>query len=116
MANGQAGALAGWPIPRVLDALQKLCHDAMALSAPGASGVITQYFPAASLPTRMALSALVPWAAELRRVARHAEHPWSEALLIEALVNAGAQALAPQTLGHPAGHPASQQRLDTLGA
>ena len=121
VANGQAGALAGWPIPRALDALQKLCHDAMALSAPGASGAsgasgaITQYFPVASLPTRMALPALVPWAAELRRVARHAEHPWSEALLIEALVNAGAQALAPQTLGHPAGHPASQQRLDTLG-
>ena len=92
VANGQAGALAGWPVPRALDALQKLCHDAMARAAGGA----TQYFPSAGVPARAGLPALVAWAAELRRVARHADHPWSEALLIEALVNAGAQALAPQ--------------------
>ena len=91
VAHGQAGALAGWPVPRALDALQKLCHDAMAR----ATGATTQYFPAASLPARAALPALTEWATELRRVARHAEHPWSEALLIEALVNGGAQALAP---------------------
>ena len=98
VANGQAGALAGWPVPRALDALQKLCHDAMARATGGA----TQYFPAASLPARAGLPALTVWAAELRRVARHAEHPWSEALLIEALVNAGALALAPQTHASPA--------------
>ena len=92
VANGQAAALAGWPVPRALDALQKLCHDAMARATGGAS----HYFPSASLPTRAGLPALAAWAAELRRVARHADHPWSEALLIEALVNAGAQALAPQ--------------------
>jgi DNA polymerase III subunit delta' len=112
VAAGQAGALAAWPVPRALDALQKLCHDAMAR----ATGAATQYFPAAGVPSRAALPALAAWAAELRRVARHAEHPWSEALLIEALVNAGAQALAP-----PANATAARtrnelrQRLDTLG-
>jgi DNA polymerase-3 subunit delta' len=30
VARGQAAAFAGWPMPRVLDALHKLCHDAMA--------------------------------------------------------------------------------------
>ena len=98
VANGQAGALAGWPVPRALDALQKLCHDAMARATGGA----THYFPAASLPTRAALAPLAAWATELRRVARHAEHPWSEALLIEALVTAGAQALAPPRAAAPA--------------
>jgi len=122
VANGQAAALAGWPVPRALDALQKLCHDAMA-RATGGAGV---YFPAHSLPARVALPALNAWAAELRRVARHAEHPWSEALLIEALVGAGAHALSPPTATHSAqalpggrGHrahpPAQGQRLDTLG-
>lgn len=122
VANGQAAALAGWPVPRALDALQKLCHDAMARAAGGAA----VYFPAHGLPARVALPALNAWAAELRRVARHAEHPWSEALLIEALVGAGAHALAPPTATHSAqalpggrGHrahpPAQGQRLDTLG-
>jgi DNA polymerase-3 subunit delta' len=107
VANGQAAALAGWPVPRALDALQKLCHDAMARASTGSTGGTTQYFPAASLPARAALAALTPWAAELRRVARHADHPWSEALLIEALVNAGAQALAPTAAGARA-RPAAQ--------
>ena len=39
---------------------------------------------------------LATWSRELERVARHAEHPWSEALLIEALVRCGAEALAPR--------------------
>jgi DNA polymerase-3 subunit delta' len=116
VAAGQAGALAGWPVPRALDALQKLCHDAMAR----ATGGPTQYFPAAAVPARAVLPALVAWAAELRRVARHAEHPWSEALLTEALVNAGAQALAPPAPAagarRPGGPRGDGQRLDTLGA
>ena len=119
VANGQAGALAGWPVPRALDALQKVCHDAMARATGGAP----QYFPVASLPARAALPTLTAWAAELRRVARHADHPWSEALLIEALVNGGAQALAPPVAaqGGPRGGPQGgqrggpSQRLDTLG-
>lgn len=96
VAAGQASALSGWPIPRVVDALQKLCHDAMAR----AGGAAPHYFPAeawaprAALPALPAMPALAAWAAELRRVARHAEHPWSEALLIESLVNGGAQALS----------------------
>ncbi len=92
---GQATVFAGWPVPRVLDALQKLCHDAMAQAA----GAAPHYFPAAALwpPAGSApaagLAALAGWAAELSRVARHAEHPWNEPLLIEALVTAGARAL-----------------------
>ncbi len=99
VAHGQAAAMAGWPVPRAVDALQKLCHDALAR----ASGAAPHYFPAASVPAGASVAALTAWAAELRRVARHAEHPWSEALLIEALISAGAQALAPIAAGNSAG-------------
>ncbi len=95
VARGQAAAFAGWPVVRVLDALQKLCHDAMAHAA----GAGCRFFPAAALPPLPAagsapvLAALTDWAAELARVARHAEHPWNEPLLVEALVTAGARAM-----------------------
>ena len=91
VAHGHASALAGWPVPRALDAMQKLCHDALARTSGGG----TRYFPQTAVPANAQATALVAWSAELRRVARHSEHPWSEALLLEALVRAGAAALAP---------------------
>ena len=89
VAGGQAGALQGWPLPRVLDALHKLCHDAMAL----ASGAAPRYFPAGSLAGGASLAALAAWSRELGRVARHDEHPWHEALMLDALIAGGARAL-----------------------
>ena len=91
---------------RVLDALHKLCHDAM-LQATGAHAV---YFAPETLRGRAKLPALVAWSQELDRVARHAEHPWHEGLLIEALVKSGASALAAATPTAAAG----SQGLDTL--
>lgn len=91
LARGQAAAFAGWPLPRVLDALQKLCHDLLAQTA----GAAPRYFPAGSLPVaQMGVAPLLAWAAELGRVARQIDHPWNEALLVEALVGAGRDALA----------------------
>lgn len=90
VVRGQAQALSGWPVPRVVDALQKLCHDALAV----ASGAPPRYFPAAAVPQGTRRGALLAWWAELQRLARHDEHPWNEPLLIEALVGAGARALA----------------------
>lgn len=95
VARAQAGVFAGWPVPRVLDALQKICHDAMAVAA----GAGARFFPAAAMPPVAAgtgsdqLAALSAWSEELARVARHAEHPWNETLLTEAMVTAGARAL-----------------------
>jgi DNA polymerase-3 subunit delta' len=87
--RGDAAVLAGWPVPRVVDALQRICHDALALAV----GAAPRYFPAMHGPGNRALDSLLAWAAELRRVARHAEHPWHAPLLIEALVTQGRQAL-----------------------
>ena len=89
MRQGQAAALAGWPIPRAVDALQKLCHDAMACAA----GAPPRFFSAESMPKAADVSRLAAWAQELARIARHDEHPWNEGLLIDSLVGAAAQAL-----------------------
>jgi DNA polymerase-3 subunit delta' len=77
-----AAAFAGWPPARVLDTLQKLCHDGMAL----AGGAAPRFFAAAGLPRPAGLSALADWSCELSRMARQIDHPWNEGLLMEALI------------------------------
>jgi DNA polymerase-3 subunit delta' len=109
VARGQGEGFAGWPVPRVIDALKKLCHDAMAR----ACGAPPRFFAADGVPAGSALPALAAWSRELDRVARHDDHPWQEPLLVDALVLAAAQALAipapPVRDGRAAG-----RRLDTL--
>ncbi len=100
VAQGQGGALAGWPVPQLVDALLKLCHDGMAVAAGGAA----RFFP--SVPAGSDPAALAQWLAALQRVARHAGHPWNEPLLADALVTQGRSALAPAR--------AAKRRLDTL--
>jgi DNA polymerase III subunit delta' len=116
--QGRVVVFAGWPVSRVVDALQKLCHDAMAHAAGGAP----RFFAAEHLPAPAALMALARWWPELQRVARHDEHPWHEPLLIDALVAAGAKALVSAqaatsaTAARAAGaaRPAGRRGLDTL--
>ena len=91
--RGEAAPLAAWPLPRVVDALQKLCHDA----ACRAAGAAPRYFPPTSmagLPGSIDPMALADWSRDLLRAARHAEHPWNVGLMIEALVQRGQRALA----------------------
>jgi DNA polymerase-3 subunit delta' len=71
----------------MIDALQKLAHDA-ALRSCGAE---PRFFPRASLPDGLDLAAAARWHQSLLRVVRHADHPWNEGLLAEALVSEGAQ-------------------------
>jgi DNA polymerase-3 subunit delta' len=85
VAAGDAAALSGWPIPRVVDALQKLCHDAASRVAGGEA----RFFPSARWPEGASLERLTQWYKSLQRVMQHAEHPWSEPLLIESLVAEG---------------------------
>ncbi len=88
--RGDASMLTGWPLARAIDALQRLCHDALCLSADAAP----RYFTQLRLPQRVERAALLQWWRELTRVARQAEHPWNAGLLIEALVTQGRRALA----------------------
>jgi DNA polymerase-3 subunit delta' len=88
VARGDATVLADWGVPRSVDALQKLCHDA----AVSACGGMPRFFPVARLMPGARLGAVMAWYKHLQGVMRHAEHPWNEALLLEALVAEGQQA------------------------
>jgi DNA polymerase III subunit delta' len=89
VARAEAKALAAWPLPRVIDALQKLCHDAVCV----ATGALPRYFPASVVPQGANAAALMPWMQELNRCARHAEHAWNAGLMLESLLQQGQQAL-----------------------
>jgi DNA polymerase-3 subunit delta' len=95
VARGITAAMAGWPVPRVLDALHKLCHDAMALATGGRA----RYFPAGVVPRACRMGALSAWSRELDRVARHDDHPWNEGLLLDTLVQQASAALQSKTGG-----------------
>ncbi|HET9643993.1 MAG TPA: DNA polymerase III subunit delta' [Burkholderiaceae bacterium] len=103
VAHGDSTPLSGLGVPRVVDALQKLCHDAMAVAAGGAP----RFFHA--VPPSADLDALVSWAKSLSRTARHDEHPWNVALLVDALV-AEARACWPRQPVH------AGRRLTRIGA
>ncbi|GAP34708.1 hypothetical protein [Piscinibacter sakaiensis] len=95
LAAGRPGVLAGWALPQVVEALQMLCHDLMCRAA----GASPRYFPAealARLPAGGGAAALArhgAWLRELQRLARHAGHPFSPALAVEALVARAREAL-----------------------
>ncbi|MFZ4651451.1 MAG: DNA polymerase III subunit delta' [Rubrivivax sp.] len=93
VADGRVEAFEGWPVSRVVDALLKLCHDALVRQAGGA----TRFFPAQAMTASAASAApgaLAAWLRRLQRVSAQAEHPWLEGLAVEALVIEGSQALA----------------------
>lgn len=82
VARGEVAALSDWAPPRAIDALQRLCHD-LVRRAHGQPG---QFFAAAALPAPKRAPPLLAWDAELKRAARHADHPLNAGLWIEALV------------------------------
>ena len=92
IARGDSAAVAGWPLPVLLDALQKLCHD-HALASLGLPG---RYFADLGCPvSRTHLARLTETAAWLRVQTRHVDHPWSAALATEALVQGARARLHP---------------------
>jgi DNA polymerase-3 subunit delta' len=89
LARGEAAALADWPVPRAIDALQRLCHDLLRVS----HGAGPSFFSAASLPRPQLAAPLHRWAKALEQAARHADHPLNAGLLLESLFAQGQQAL-----------------------
>ena len=111
--RGRPEVVADWPQARLVDALQKLCHDLMCLRA----GAPPRYFAAALLapllkPQTPAWPALAHWAQELMQAARHDEHPWHAGLRGEALIGQGAQLWQTPRSGKPS----AAVPLDTLDA
>jgi DNA polymerase-3 subunit delta' len=102
VARGEPQALASWPLPRLIDALQKLCHDAACLAA----GAPSRYFPPETVARGADAGQLADWMRELNRCARHAEHAWNAGLMLESLVQQGQRALRA-----PVAEPATKQRV-----
>jgi DNA polymerase-3 subunit delta' len=89
VARSEAQPLLGWPLPWLIDALQKLSHDSLCVAV----GASPRYFPPSALARGATVAALTQWAAELRALARQAEHPWNAGLAVESLVQQGRIAL-----------------------
>jgi DNA polymerase-3 subunit delta' len=97
VAAGDTSAFADWPLPRVVDALQKLCHDQLCALA----GASPRYFVKLPAARDANVDALHDWGKGLARAARHAEHPLNAELLTEALVLEARSAIAGTTLQRP---------------
>jgi DNA polymerase III subunit delta' len=91
LQNKDCGALATWPLPRLLHASQKLCHDLLCVfyQAP------PRYFSPACLPKSSQAHALCKWSQALTVAQRHCEHPWGMPLMVEALVEQAYRAIVP---------------------
>ncbi|MGE4329261.1 DNA polymerase III subunit delta' [Diaphorobacter sp.] len=82
VARGDVTALAGLEPAQAVDALQKLCHDLLALRV----GAQPRYFAGADLPAPPGVGPLTRWSRALAKEARTAEHPYNAGLMLEALV------------------------------
>jgi DNA polymerase-3 subunit delta' len=103
--HGQgASPLAAWPVPRVVEALHKLCHDLLALQAGGQPRYFATEALASAMQPAPTLESLLAWQRELLAAARHDEHPWHAPLRVEALM-AQAAALWHTARGAPPGRP-----------
>ena len=92
MLRGDASALTDWTPPQAIEALQKLCHDLLAVGV----GAAPRYFAPADLPaapTAPAIGALTQWSRALSAAARTAEHPFNPGLMLEALAAQARKAL-----------------------
>ncbi len=98
MARGDVAALADWAPAQAVDALQKLCHDMLALRM----GAAPRFFSEKDLPLQAGpakdrpeagLYALASWSKELTAIARTVEHPYNPGLMLESLVSRARLAL-----------------------
>jgi DNA polymerase-3 subunit delta' len=89
VARGDVTVVSGWSPAQTVDALQKVCHDLMAVQ----SGATPRFFSLAELPVPPSAQALGHWWRELARTARTVEHPFNAGLMLEALVSQARLAL-----------------------
>jgi len=89
MQRGEVAALADQAPAAAIEALQKLCHDLMAVRA----GAAPRFFDAQDLPPPPPPAALGRWWQSLTRAARTAEHPFNAGLMMEFLVSDAQAAL-----------------------
>jgi DNA polymerase-3 subunit delta' len=91
MSTGEANFVRDWPAAELVDALQKLCHDMLAVQ----QGAQPRFFElkAARAGTGPSLAALSQWSRDLMRSRRTMDHPFNPGLMQEALVEQARTAL-----------------------
>jgi DNA polymerase-3 subunit delta' len=82
LVRGDSGVLAGWGPAEVVESLQKLCHDLLAVRA----GAAPRFFDAGDLPAAGSIPALTGWWRSLSETAKTVEHPFHAGLMLEDLV------------------------------
>ncbi|OIN93115.1 MAG: DNA polymerase III subunit delta' [Comamonadaceae bacterium CG1_02_60_18] len=87
--RGDVGVFKDWGTAETVDALQKLCHDQMALKAEAEP----RFFDTVDLVAGGSWNSLTHWARSLRDIRRNVEHPFNAGLLQEALVSQAQTAL-----------------------
>jgi len=90
VASGEVSLLTQLQASEMVDVLQKLCHDMLALSV-GAEGL---FFDTQSLPKPGNFRALSDWSRDLMHSAQSADHPFNKGLMLETLVSQAKIAMA----------------------
>lgn len=89
MAAGDAALIREWPIGELVDALQKLCHDAMCIGQQAP----TRFFSLTTVKFSPSVVVLAQWAVALKDCRRTMDHPFNVGLMQEALVEQARTAL-----------------------
>ena len=91
MATGEAAFVRDWAMPHLVDALQKLCHDAICVT----QGTAPRFFMSNPLdPSQIPpMHALADWSAALQKSRSTMDHPFNAGLMQEALVEQARTAL-----------------------
>jgi len=82
LLRGEFAPLAGWSPAQLVESLQKLCHDLVAVR----TGAAPRFFDAQDLPPGASLPALTAWWRQLSETSRTVEHPFNPGLMLEDLV------------------------------
>lgn len=82
LVRGDTVLLADWSPAQLVEGLQKLCHDLLAVQ----SGAAPRFFEPADLPSAGSVPSLTGWWRSLADTARTVEHPFNAGLMMEDLV------------------------------
>jgi DNA polymerase-3 subunit delta' len=89
VARGDVSALGDCTPAQAIDALQKLCHDLLAVRAEAPP----RFFERSDLPAPASYESLSAWWRELAQAQKTAEHPFNAGLMLESLVSRARAAL-----------------------
>ncbi|MEW6695182.1 MAG: DNA polymerase III subunit delta' [Pseudomonadota bacterium] len=103
LAQGDASAMAEWPLARQLQVFMLLCHDALAV----ATGAPPRYFPAEAVPPVPVPARLDAYWRALQQAARSVEHPVQPGLWNEAWAERTRAVFARPSRGAGEPHPAA---------